>query len=33
MAGMIVGVVGFLASAAWAIVYLVIATHSTSTTP
>jgi hypothetical protein len=30
MAGMIVGVVGFLASAAWAIVYLVVATHSVS---
>jgi Domain of unknown function (DUF4190) len=30
MAGMIVGVVGFLASAAWAITYLLIATHSVS---
>ena len=33
MAGMIVGVVGFLASAAWAIAYLLIAMHGTSSTP
>jgi Domain of unknown function (DUF4190) len=30
LAGMILGVVGFLASAGWAIAYLVIATHTSS---
>jgi len=34
LAGLILGIVGFIASAAWAIFYILIASHSvTSTTP
>jgi hypothetical protein len=33
LAGMIIGVVGFLASAGWAIAYLLIVMHSSSSTP